>query len=49
LLKWGKENGHVNYSILEFVISRKWMELKELRDNGIEGQITTTDSIYLDD
>jgi hypothetical protein len=25
------------------------MELKELRNNGIEGQITTTDSIYLDD
>lgn len=49
LLNWGKENGHVNYSILEFVTSRKWMELKELRDNGIEGQITTTDSIYLDD
>ena len=23
LLKWGKENGHVNYSILEFVTSRK--------------------------
>jgi len=23
LLEWGKENGHINYSILEFVISRK--------------------------
>jgi len=49
LLEWGKENGHINYSILEFVISRKWLELKELRDNGIDGQITTSDSIYLDD
>ena len=49
LLEWGKENGHINYSILEFVISRKWLELKELRDNGIEGQSITTDSIYLDE
>lgn len=49
LLDWGKENGHINYSILEFVISRKWLELKELRDNGIDGQVTTIDSIYLDD
>lgn len=49
LLKWGKENGHITYGLLEFCASRKWMELKELRDNGIDGQITTTDSIYLDD
>ena len=35
LLEWGKENGHISYSIVEFVISRKWIELKELRDNGI--------------
>ena len=23
LLKWGKENGHITYGLLEFVISRK--------------------------
>ena len=44
LLKWGKENGHVNYSILEFVISRKWTELKELRDNGNSEYVTVTDT-----
>lgn len=49
LLEWGKENNLINYSLLEFVASHKWLELKELRDNGIGGQTVTVDSIYLDD
>ena len=49
LLEWGKENNLISYSILEFLASRKWLELKELRDNGIGGNSVTVDSIYLDD
>ena len=49
LLKWGKENNHITYGILEFVTSHKWLELKELRDKGVEGSVTTIESIYLDD
>lgn len=44
LLEWGKENGHINYSILEFVISRKWLELKELRDNSNNEYVTIADT-----
>ena len=47
LLEWGKENGHIKYSILEFVASKKWTELEYLRNNNIGEQ--TVDSIYLDD
>lgn len=47
LLEWGKENGHIKYSILEFVASQKWKELEYLRNNNIGEQ--TVDSIYLDD
>ena len=49
LLEWGKENNLISYSILEFLASRKWLELKELRNNGIGGNSVTVDSIYLDD
>ena len=48
ILKWAKENGHIRYGILEFVASRKWDELKMLKNNNIESE-TVVDSIYLDD
>ena len=47
LLEWGKENGHIKYSILEFCASQKWKELEYLRNNNIGEQ--TVDSIYLDE
>jgi hypothetical protein len=39
LLKWGKEHGQITYSIVEFVVSHKWEELKYIRDNGLESNI----------
>jgi hypothetical protein len=41
LLRWGKEQGLINYGCLEFVASHKWDELKYLRDNGISSRIAT--------
>ena len=34
LLRWGVENDIVCYNICEFVVSFKWEELKQMRDNG---------------
>lgn len=48
LLKWGKERNLITYSILEFIASQKWLDLKELKESGSSGHLTT-DSIYLDD
>lgn len=47
LLEWGKKNNQINYGITEFVISRKWEELKYLRDRGISDDIAI--STLLDD
>ena len=33
LLEWGKANNHINFGILNFVISHQWEYLKQLRDN----------------
>lgn len=33
-LIYGKENNLINYSILEFIASRKWLELEFIRDSG---------------
>lgn len=43
ILKWAKENNYINFGILSFVISHKWNDLKELRDNP--NIINTVDSI----
>ena len=48
LLKWGKETGKIHYSCLEFVASRKWEELKLLKEQGVSSVITE-DSILLDE
>lgn len=48
ILKWGIEHNHIRYSILEFVCSRKWEELKLLRDNPnqYDGQVADTFDVY---
>ena len=47
LLEWGKKNNQITYSIVEFVVSHKWEELKYLKDNGIQDDIAI--STLLDD
>lgn len=48
ILNWAKESGHINFGILNFVISNQWESLKELRDNPDIAPISQT-SIYLDE
>lgn len=38
LLEWGKEHDLINYNICEFVISRKWLELEQLKDSGFNNE-----------
>lgn len=33
-LRFGKEHNLVNYSIIEFIASRKWEEIEHIRDSG---------------
>jgi len=33
-LEYGKENGLINYSILEFIASQKWEEIEYIRNSG---------------
>lgn len=47
LLDWGKKNNQITYSIVEFVVSHKWEELKYLKDNGVQDDIAI--STLLDD
>ena len=44
LLKWGVENNFISYSIVEFVASEKWLDLKELKENGNHEYVTVTDT-----
>ena len=46
LLEWAKEKNLINFGILEFCASKKWLLFKEMRDKGIDNKIA--DSIYLD-
>lgn len=46
LLRWGKENGKINYGICEFVISQKWTELTYLREHPQEGLVESTYNVY---
>lgn len=48
ILNWSKENGHLNFGILSFVISNQWDALKELRDNPEIAPISQS-SIYIDE
>ena len=46
LLNWGKENNLINYGILEFCASQKWLLLKEMKEKGLDNKVV--DSIYID-
>ena len=35
LLEWAKEANILNFGIIEFITSLKWLELKELKENGL--------------
>lgn len=48
LLQWGKTTGKIKYSCIEFVASRKWEELKLLKDQGVDSVITDN-SILLEE
>lgn len=46
ILRWAKENNKINFGILEFVCSNKWLDLKYLRDHPQEGQVESTFNVY---
>lgn len=46
LLKWGKDNGQIKYNIVEFVASHKWDELKYLKENNVDGEVTSSFNVY---
>jgi hypothetical protein len=46
ILNWAKQNHKITTGILDFVNSRKWIDLKELRDKGIEGIEESTFNVY---
>ena len=48
LLQWGKENNLITYSVLEFVVSQKWSELKHIRENGLDSQIADSSNLFID-
>lgn len=49
LLQWAKDNDLIRYGILEFVASHKWEELKVIRENKLDNQLASSQSIYLDE
>lgn len=46
ILDWAKENNKISFGILNFVVSRQWDALKELRDNPEMGETATTFDVY---
>ena len=46
ILEWAKQNHKINSGILDFVSSRKWNDLKELKEKGIEGIEESTFNVY---
>lgn len=46
LVKWAKENGKINCSIREFVISHQWEQLKRVKESGGEGETVESVMIY---
>lgn len=46
ILEWAKEKNLINFGILEFIASQKWIMFKEMKDKGIDNK--TVDSIYID-
>ena len=45
LLKWASENNLLTWTIVEFVISNKWLELEILRSSGNSGIFKTVENI----
>lgn len=46
ILRWAKENNHLNFGVLSFVISHQWDMLKELRDNPELVQVCSSFDAY---
>lgn len=46
LLKWGRENNKITYSITEFVASEKWRDLQLMRDSDFQGEVGNTADLY---
>lgn len=46
ILNWAKDNDKIRVGICEFIISRKWKELQELKDSNLEGEIADTYNVY---
>lgn len=44
LLEWGKENNLINSGISDFIISRRWIDLEEMRNGGM-GTFNTNELI----
>lgn len=49
LLKWGKENDLIRIGILEFVVSHKWTELLELKNDNKINNIASSESIFINE
>ena len=45
LVQWAKEQDLIHYGICEFIISFKWLELKELQEIGVNGMFKTNELI----
>lgn len=48
IVQWAKENNLLKFGIVEFIVSHKWNELKELRESGSHQDIASTFDIYDD-
>ena len=46
ILDWAKDNNKISFGILNFVISKQWEALKELRDNPEAIGTATTFDVY---
>ena len=45
LLEWAKTHKLVNFNICEFVISRKWLDFKTLKEEGFDGNTFKIDEL----
>lgn len=43
ILDWAKQNNLIHISLVEFILSHKWEEFKELKNKGIQGQASTSE------
>ena len=46
ILQWAKENDKITSSLLNFVVSKQWEALEDLRNNPQEGMIASTYNVY---